>query len=232
MIRAATINDGLVRSDTAYFARMIELDDDCVAAPGESILTRTFPFTRPLTRGFPVMSSMQRYGFKTGEFIVYPAHGVGQIFGIEEQEIAGTTLELLVINFKKDKMTLRIPTSKVANTGMRKLSDPSKISQAHRTLTQRPQAGRGNWPSIAQEYGSKINSGDLVAIAEVVRDLHQPTVNSEQGYGAYQIYKVALERLSREIAVVHRVTEDEAISEIEDLLIARPQYRNKISASG
>ena len=178
------------------------------------------------------MSSMRRYGFKSGEFIVYPAHGVGQIFGIEEQEIAGATIELLVINFKPDKMILRIPTSKFANARMRKLSDPSKITQAQQILSQRPQAGRGNWASLAQGYGAKINSGDLVAIAEVVRDLHQ-AVNSEQSYSAYQLYKVALNRLSREIAVVHHITDAEAVRQIEDSLVARPQYiRNKSSASG
>jgi CarD family transcriptional regulator len=174
------------------------------------------------------MSSIQRHGFKSGEFVVYPAHGVGQISGIEEQEVAGTTLELLVINFKKDKMTLRIPTSKCANLRMRKLSDPSKIHQAQQVLSQRAQAGRRNWPRLAQEYQAKINSGDLVALAEVVRDLHRPAGHSE-GYGEHQLYQLALDRLSREIAVVQNLTEDEAIREIEGLLVARPPFR---SASG
>ena len=177
------------------------------------------------------MSSMQRYGFKSGEFVVYPFHGVGQISGVEEQEIAGTTLELLVINFKQDKMTFRIPTSKVANVRMRKLSDPSKIRQAQQVLGQRGHAGRGNWPRLAQEYETKINSGDLIAIAEVVRDLHRK-VNSEQGYGERQLYQVALDRLSREIAVVQHITEDEAVKEIEGLLVARSPFRNALSASG
>ena len=178
------------------------------------------------------MSSMQRYGFKSGEFIVYPAHGVGQISGIEEQEIAGTTLELLVINFDKSKMTLRIPTSKCANIKMRKLSDPSKIHQAQEVLSQRAQAGRGIWSSRAQEYEAKINSGDLIAIAEVVRDLHRPAVNPEQSYSEHQLYQMALDRLSREIAAVQHITEDEAVREIEGLLVARPPFRHKISASG
>jgi CarD family transcriptional regulator len=177
------------------------------------------------------MSSMQRYGFKSGEFVVYPAHGVGQISGIEEQEIAGTTLEFLIINFKQIKMTLRIPTSKFANVKMRKLSDLSKIHQAQQILSQRANAGRGIWSSRAQEYETKINSGDLIAIAEVVRDLHRPAGNSEQSYSENQIYKVALDRLSREIAVVQHITEDEAVREIEALLAARPPLRNKISAN-
>ena len=177
------------------------------------------------------MSSMQRYGFKPGEFIVYAAHGVGQISGIEEQEISGKTLELLIINFKQNKMTLRIPTLKVANVKMRKLSDPSTIHQAQEVLSQRAHAGRGIWSSRALEYETKINSGDLVAIAEVVRDLHRPS-NSEQSYSEYQIYQVALDRLSREIAVVQHITEDEAVREIEGLLVARPPFKSKIAASG
>jgi CarD family transcriptional regulator len=175
------------------------------------------------------MSSMQRYGFKSGEFVVYPAHGVGQISGLEEQEVAGTTLELLIINFKQNKMTLRIPTSKFANVKMRKLSDPAKIHQAQQVLSQRAHAGRGIWSIRAQEYETKINSGDLIAIAEVVRDLHRLASNSEQSYSERQIYQVALVRLSREIAVVQHITEDEAVREIEGFLVARPSIRNKSS---
>jgi CarD family transcriptional regulator len=178
-----------------------------------------------------MMSSIQRYGFKSGEFVVYPSHGVGQISGIEEHEIGGTTLEFLVINFIKDKMTLRIPTSKFANVRMRKLSDPSKIHQAQQVLCRRGHARRGNWPRLAQEYETKINSGDLIALAEVVRDLHR-NVNSEQGYGERKLYEVALGRLSREIAAVQHITEDEAVSEVEGLLAARSPINNSLSASG
>lgn len=185
-----------------------------------------------LTTKAPVMSSMQRCGFESGEFVVYPAHGVGRIFGIEEQEIAGTTLELLVINFEKNKMTLRIPTSKSAAGRMRKLSDPSTIHQAQQVLSQRSRAGRGYWSRLAQEYEAKINSGDLVAIAEVVRDLHRPGANAEQSFSERQLYEVALARLSHEIAVVQHVTEEEAVREIEGLLMARPPLRNKLSATG
>jgi CarD family transcriptional regulator len=128
-------------------------------------------------------------------------------------------------------MTLRIPTSKFGNVRVRKLSDPETIQQAQQVLGQRARAGRGNWPRLAQEYETKINSGDLIAIAEVVRDLHR-TVNSEQGYGERQLYEMALDRLSREIAVVQHITEEEAVREIKGLLVARPPLRNKMSASG
>src|SRR6185437_2798792 len=114
----------------------------------------------------------QRQGFKTNEFVVYPAHGVGQILAIEEQEIAGARLELFVINFMKDKMTLRVPTAKVANVGMLKLSEPVLVKKALETLKGRARVKRTMWSRRAQEYEAKINSGDIVAIAEVVRDLY------------------------------------------------------------
>lgn len=165
----------------------------------------------------------QRQGFKTNEFVVYPAHGVGQILAIEEQEIAGATLELFVINFIKDKMTLRVPTAKVANVGMRKLSDPALVKRALETLKGRARVKRTMWSRRAQEYEAKINSGDIVAIAEVVRDLYRSESQPEQSYSERQLYEAALDRLSREIAVVQHVTETEAVKEIEANLAKSPR---------
>lgn len=165
----------------------------------------------------------QRQGFKTNEYVVYPAHGVGQILAIEEQEIAGATLELFVINFMKDKMTLRVPTAKVANVGMRKLSEPSLVKRALETLKGRARVKRTMWSRRAQEYEAKINSGDIVAIAEVVRDLFRSESQPEQSYSERQLYEAALDRLSREIAVVQHVTETEAVKEIEANLAKSPR---------
>jgi len=165
----------------------------------------------------------QRQGFKTNEFVVYPAHGVGQILAIEEQEIAGARLELFVINFMKDKMTLRVPTAKVANVGMRKLSDPALVKRALETLKGRARIKRTMWSRRAQEYEAKINSGDIVAIAEVVRDLYRSESQPEQSYSERQLYEAALDRLSREIAVVQHVTETEAVKEIEGQLAKSPR---------
>ena len=165
----------------------------------------------------------QRQGFKTNEFVVYPAHGVGQILAIEEQEIAGAKLELFVINFIKDKMTLRVPTAKVANVGMRKLSDPVLVKKALETLKGRARVKRTMWSRRAQEYEAKINSGDIVAIAEVVRDLYRSESQPEQSYSERQLYEAALDRLSREIAVVQHSTETEAIKEIESQLAKSPR---------
>jgi CarD family transcriptional regulator len=165
----------------------------------------------------------QRQGFKTNEFVVYPAHGVGQILSIEEQEIAGARLELFVINFMKDKMTLRVPTAKVANVGMRKLSEPALVKRALETLKGRARVKRTMWSRRAQEYEAKINSGDIVAIAEVVRDLYRSESQPEQSYSERQLYEAALDRLSREIAVVQHSTETEAVKEIESQLAKSPR---------
>jgi CarD family transcriptional regulator len=172
----------------------------------------------------------QRQGFKANEFVVYPAHGVGQILAIEEQEIAGAKLELFVINFMKDKMTLRVPTAKVANVGMRKLSDPSLIKKALETLKGRARVKRTMWSRRAQEYEAKINSGDIVAIAEVVRDLYRSESQPEQSYSERQLYEAALDRLSREIAVVQHSTETEAVKEIESQLAKSPRRGAKAEA--
>ena len=165
----------------------------------------------------------QRQGFKTGEFIVYPAHGVGQIVAIEEQEIAGAKLELFVINFIKDKMTLRVPTAKIVSVGMRKLAEPPLVKKALETLKGRARIKRTMWSRRAQEYEAKINSGDIVAIAEVVRDLYRSETQPEQSYSERQLYEAALDRLSREIAAVQKVTETEAIKEIEAALAKGPR---------
>ena len=172
----------------------------------------------------------QRQGFKTNEFVVYPAHGVGQILAIEEQEIAGARLELFVINFMKDKMTLRVPTAKVANVGMRKLSEPALVKRALETLKGRARVKRTMWSRRAQEYEAKINSGDIVAIAEVVRDLYRSESQPEQSYSERQLYEAALDRLSREIAVVQHVTETEAVKEIESQLAKSPRRGAKTEA--
>ena len=139
-----------------------------VAKPAQ----RRKPEAEGATLGMNAKKTTQRQGFKTHEFIVYPAHGVGQIVSIEEQEVAGARLELFVINFVKDKMTLRVPTSKVASVGMRKLAETPMVKRALETLKGRARIKRTMWSRRAQEYEAKINSGDIVAIAEVVRDLY------------------------------------------------------------
>jgi CarD family transcriptional regulator len=165
-------------------------------------------------------SSETRFGFKATDLIVYPAHGVGRIMAIEEQTVAGASLEFFVVYFAKSRMTLRAPTRKAASAGMRKLSDPAAIERMRRTLSQAPHKARGNWSRLAQEYESKINSGDIIAIAEVMRDLYRPTVNSGQSYSERQLYASAVDRLSGEVALVNGITEEEAVQELESLVVA------------
>jgi CarD family transcriptional regulator len=162
--------------------------------------------------------SLQRNGFQKDEYVVYPTHGVGRIVGIEEQEIAGCKLELFVINFEKDKMTLRVPTSKCESAGMRKLSDDSIVTKALDTLRGRARVKRTMWSRRAQEYEAKINSGDLVSIAEVVRDLFRSDTQPEQSYSERQLYEAALDRMAREISAVQDVDEVMAIQAIGEAL--------------
>ena len=168
-----------------------------------------------------------RHGFKTGEFVVYPAHGVGQVTAIEQQEVAGFKLELFVINFSKDKMTLRVPVAKVVSVGMRKLSDPLRLKQAMVVLTGRARVKRTMWSRRAQEYEAKINSGDIIAIAEVVRDLYRSEAQPEQSYSERQLFEAALDRLLREIAAVEDITETEAMKKVEAQLAKNPRRAAK-----
>ena len=167
------------------------------------------------------MSKSKKPDFSPNEFVVYPAHGVGKIIKIEEQEVAGISLELFVISFEKDKMTLRVPTNKAVEIGMRSLSSPDVIDQALRTLKGKAKVKRAMWSRRAQEYEQKINSGDLIAIAEVVRDLHRADDQREQSYSERQLYEAALERLTREIAAVSGAEETDAQREVGEVLLGR-----------
>lgn len=167
------------------------------------------------------MSKSKKLDFRANEFVVYPAHGVGQIVSIEEQEVAGINLELFVIAFEKDKMTLRVPTHKATEIGMRALSSPDVIDHAMRTLKGKAKVKRAMWSRRAQEYEQKINSGDLIAIAEVVRDLHRTDDQREQSYSERQLYEAALERLTREVAAVNGIDEVKAQERVDEVLISR-----------
>ena len=167
------------------------------------------------------MTKSKSLDFRPNEFVVYPAHGVGQIVSIEEQEVAGISLELFVISFEKDKMTLRVPTHKATEIGMRALSSPDVINLAMKTLKGKAKVKRAMWSRRAQEYEQKINSGDLIAIAEVVRDLHRQDDQREQSYSERQLYEAALERLTREIAAVAGHDENAAAAEIDSVLVGR-----------
>ena len=165
--------------------------------------------------------SKKKLDFRIDQFVVYPAHGVGKITAVEQQEVAGTSLELFVVLFEKDKMTLRVPTYKAIEVGMRALASLDVVAYAMATLRGKAKVKRAMWSRRAQEYEQKINSGDLIAIAEVVRDLHRADDQREQSYSERQLYEAAIERLIREIAVVNVADEAVAAEEINAVLTSR-----------
>ena len=151
------------------------------------------------------MARKSESSFEEGDFVVYPTHGVGRILGTEEREVAGMKLEMLVVRFEHDRMTLRVPMEKARGLGLRTLSSKKQMEQAITTLQGKAKVRRTMWSRRAQEYETKIKSGDPVSIAEVVRDLHRRTNQSEQSYSERQMYQAALERLAREFAAIEKL---------------------------
>jgi len=156
--------------------------------------------------------------FEAGDFVVYPAHGVGRVEGVETHHIAGQQIQLYAITFEKERMTLKVPVTKAKNSGLRRLSTKDRIKTALETLQGRSRIRRTMWSRRAQEYEAKINSGDPVSIAEVVRDLYRGTDQSDQSYSERQIYQAALERLARELAAVEKIDELKATERLEQVL--------------
>ena len=157
-------------------------------------------------------------GFKVNTHVVYPTHGVGKIIAVEAQEIAGTRLELFVISFEQEKMILRVPFGKAKAVGMRILSSRDTVRNALKTLRGRARVKRTMWSRRAQEYEAKINSGNLMLIAEVVRDLYRAEGQPEQSYSERQIYEAALERLAREVGAVEELDSGAALERVEGAL--------------
>jgi CarD family transcriptional regulator len=156
--------------------------------------------------------------FKVGEQIVYPAHGVGRVTNIEEQEIAGVRLELYIVDFEKEKLRLKVPTNRAEQKGMRRLADRALVEHAMKVIRGRARIKRTMWSRRAQEYDAKINSGDMIAVAEVVRDLYRSDRQPEQSYSERQLFEQALLRFARELAAVRKVDDDQCVKELEDFL--------------
>jgi CarD family transcriptional regulator len=168
--------------------------------------------------------------FDVGDYVVYPKHGVGRVIELQKSEIAGMQLELYVLRFEKEKMTLRVPTNKAESVGMRKLSSDKTLREALDTLTGKPRVKRTMWSRRAQEYEAKINSGDLVSIAEVVRDLFRAEDQPEQSYSERQIFEAAASRLARELAAMEQVDEPTAQEKILEILRKAAAIYNKDKA--
>lgn len=163
-------------------------------------------------------ATYRNFSFAKGEFVVYPPHGVGKVLSITKEAIAGSLMEMLVIEFERDKLILRIPLPKLENVGLRKLSEKKVVQKAMETLRSRPQIKRTMWSRRSQEYNAKINSGDLISIAEVTRDLFRPRRQPEQSYSERQIYEMARDRIVQEIAVIQSIKEQAALETVEDTL--------------
>jgi CarD family transcriptional regulator len=162
----------------------------------------------------------EKLAFGAGDLVVYPTHGVGKILAVENQEIAGHQLNVFVVHFDKDRMTLRVPVAKAKNSGLRRLSTRKEMESALTKLKGRSRAKRTMWSRRAQEYEAKINSGDPASIAEVVRDLYRNAGQPEQSYSERQIYQAALDRLVREFAAVEKIDESTAVRRVEQMLSA------------
>ncbi len=177
------------------------------------------PGDRPVAKA-PEASGRAEPPFRKGDFVVYPTHGVGKVMGVEMHNIAGHKLQLITIRFEKDRMTLRVPVSKAQNSGLRRLSSRKVMDTALATLKGRSRIKRTMWSRRAQEYEAKINSGDPVQVAEVVRDLHRNADQPDQSYSERQIYQAALDRLVREFAAIEEIDEDQATERLNKVLKA------------
>ena len=164
------------------------------------------------------MSKIREKDFIPGDFVVYPSHGVGKIIGTENREIEGIKLELLVIRFEQDRMTLRVPLDKAKVSGLRTLSSKAQMDEAITTLKSKAKVKKLMWSRRAQEYETKINSGSLVSLAEVVRDLYKKEDQGEQSYSERQMYQAALERLAGEFAAVQNVDKSDAATKLEKII--------------
>jgi CarD family transcriptional regulator len=178
------------------------------------------PAAKPAPKPAPKDLKDKDSGFRKGDFVVYPTHGVGKILGVETQEVSGHSLQLIIIHFEKDRMTLRVPVAKAKNSGLRKLSSRKVMDAALQTLKGRSRVKRAMWSRRAQEYEAKINSGDPVSIAEVVRDLHRNADQPDQSYSERQIYQAALDRLVRELAAIDGIDEQSAHQRLHQVLKA------------
>jgi CarD family transcriptional regulator len=163
---------------------------------------------------------IEKMPLRKGSFVVYPTHGVGRVSGFEKQTVAGIELRVVAITFDKDRLTLRLPVNRVTSSGLRMLSSREQMGEALKTLKTPSRVRRTMWSRRAQEYEAKINSGDPLSIAQVVRDLHRSSAQTEQSYSERQIYQMALDRLIREYAAVEEIDEKKALERVEEAMSA------------
>ncbi len=177
-----------------------------VIAPKAAVQVQAKPVMQLVEKKAAVAVKPQdKKGFAVGDYVVYPTHGVGRITGVESEVIGEYELKVFVIAFERDKMILRVPVGRAATAGLRGISGTEDITRALTTLKGRAKTARGMWSRRAQEYEAKINSGNIVMIAEVVRDLHKNVDQSERSYSERMIYETAMNRLTGEVAAFDKV---------------------------
>lgn len=156
--------------------------------------------------------------FNADDFVVYPTHGVGRILGTEQNTVAGINIDMLIVRFEQDRMTLRVPLEKARSLGLRTLSSRKQMDEAITTLKGKARISRDMWSKRAKDYDDKIRSGNPVKIAEVVRDLRKKNTQTEQSYSERQMYQAALERLAREFAAIEKIDQNAAAVKLEKLM--------------
>jgi len=164
------------------------------------------------------MSTKKNNKFKIGEIVVYPKHGVGEIVKIESMELSGIKTKFYVVKMEQAKLIIRVPLDKQTEVGLRKISSKKNIEEVFNVLKLKPKIRRIMWSRRAQEYDTKIYSGDPVKIAEVIRDLFRKNSQPEQSYSERQMFQMALERLAREVAAVEKTDYFQATEKIENTL--------------
>ena len=193
------------------------------------VINKPLTPAHPARQMAPISKADEKVEFKKGDYVVYPAHGVGEIEAVETQIIGGMEIKLYAIVFEKDRMRLKVPVFKAHASGLRRLSSANRMQDALKTLQGRAQIRRAMWSRRAQEYETKINSGDPVSIAEVLRDLKRSNDDTEQSYSERQIYQSALARLAREVAAVDKISEIEAAERLENMIKGR-RSRSAVAA--
>ncbi len=228
------LNQNMPTVSTGSVKPVISIAPQKASSPAASNLSVSRPVYRPIqvinkplaplqpTRQMaPIEKEGEKVEFKKGDYVCYPAHGVGEIEAVETQIIGGMEIKLYAIAFEKDRMRLKVPVAKAHASGLRRLSSAGRMEDALKTLQGRAHVRRAMWSRRAQEYETKINSGDPVSIAEVLRDLKRSNDETEQSYSERQIYQSALERLAREVAAVERISEEAAAERLENMIKGR-----------
>ena len=156
--------------------------------------------------------------FVEGDWIVYPKHGLGKTLGFEKQIFSESEVEFIVVYFENENMTLRIPVDKAKDLGIRAISEESDMKEALSVLKGKTKVKRTMWAKREKDYKDKLNKGDMLSIAEVLRDLYRGVDDPEQSYSERQLYELALDRFLRELVVIKNIDLSEAKKKVEENL--------------